>query len=171
MAFFQVLCPWDFQQIAFENCDLEKKQTWKHGIFFLVGMFFYCPLILSLLLLVFRMKRLLQGVPFEKQSFWNGLEKQGWVKTGISQDKTIQDRDKILKLKTRQLQDSHIAVKTIQDFQVIKNFGSRQVKNFNFSKFTRQDRSRQDSCQEISRKIQEIANFLLLFGPESWSVC
>ena len=36
---------------------------------------FYCPLILSLLLLVFRMKRLLQGVPFEKQSFWNGLEK------------------------------------------------------------------------------------------------
>ena len=73
---------------------------------------------------------------------------QGWVKTGISQDKTIQDRDKILKLKTRHLQDSHIAVKTIQDFQVIKTFGSRQVKNFNFLKFTRQDRSRQDSCQE-----------------------
>ena len=43
MAFFQVLCPWDFQQIAFENCDLEKKQTWKHGIFFLVGMFFTVP--------------------------------------------------------------------------------------------------------------------------------
>ena len=96
---------------------------------------------------------------------------QGWVKTEISQDKTIQDRDKILKFKTRQTQDRHIAVKTIQDFHVIKNFDSRQVKNFYFSKFTRQDRSRQDSCQEISRKIQEIANFLLLFGPESWSVC
>ena len=92
---------------------------------------------------------------------------QGWVKTGISQDKTIQDRDKILKLKTRQTQDRHIAVKTIQDFQVIENLNSRQVKNFHFSKFARQDRSRQDSCQEISRKIQEIANFLLLFGPES----
>ena len=73
---------------------------------------------------------------------------QGWVKTGISQDKTIQDRDKILKLKTRQTQDRHIAVKTIQDFQVIENLNSRQVKNFHFSKFARQDRSRQDSCQE-----------------------
>ena len=41
MAFFQVLRPWDFQQIAFENCDLEK-QTWKHGIFVQAGMFFYC---------------------------------------------------------------------------------------------------------------------------------
>ena len=75
-------------------------------------------------------------------------ESQGWVKTGISQDKTIQDRDKILKLKTRQTQDRHIAVKTIQDFQVIENLNSRQVKNFHFSKFARQDRSRQDSCQE-----------------------
>ena len=91
----------------------------------------------------------------------------GWIKTGISRGKSIQDRDKILKFKTRQTQDRHIAVKTIQDFHVIKNFDSRQVKNFYFSKFTRQDRSRQDSCQEISRKIQEIANFLLLFGPES----
>ena len=72
-----------------------------------------------------------------------------------------------LESRDKTTQDSHIAVKTIQDFQVIKNFGSRQVKNFNISKFTRQDRSRQDSCQEISRKIQEIANFLLLFGPES----
>ena len=77
-----------------------------------------------------------------------GKGSQGWVKTGISQDKTIQDRDKILKLKTRQTQDRHIAVKTIQDFQVIENLNSRQVKNFHFSKFARQDRSRQDSCQE-----------------------
>ena len=93
--------------------------------------------------------------------------RQGWVKTGISQDKTIQDRHKILKLKTRQIQDRHMAVKTIQEFQVIKNFGSRQVKNFNFSKFSRQDRSRQDSCQELSRKIQEMAYFLLILGSES----
>ena len=91
---------------------------------------------------------------------------QGWVKTGISQDKTIQDRDKILKLKTRQLQDSHIAVKTIQDFQVIKTFGSRQVKNFNFSKFTRQDRSRQESCQEIVKKNSRNGLFLTDFGSE-----
>ena len=83
-----------------------------------------------------------------KKHFYFEKKDQGWVKTEISHDKTIQDRDKILKLKTRHLQDSHIAVKTIQDFQLIKNFGSRQVKNLNFSKFTRQDRSRQDSCQE-----------------------
>ena len=94
------------------------------------------------------------------------MEQQGWVKTGISQDKTIQDRDKILKLKTRQTQDRHIAVKTIQDFQVIKNFGSRQVKNFNFSKFTRQDRSRQDSCQEIVKKNSRNGLFLTDFGSE-----
>lgn len=31
-------------------------------------------LILSLLRLFFRMKRVLQGVPYEKQSFWNDLE-------------------------------------------------------------------------------------------------
>ena len=98
---------------------------------------------------------------------WSSLNgRQGWVKTGISQDKTIQDRDKILKLKTRQTQDRHIAVKTIQDFQVIKNFGSRQVKNFNFSKFTRQDRSRQDSCQEIVKKNSRNGLFLTDFGSE-----
>ena len=59
---------------------------------------------------------------------------QRWVKTEISQDKTTQDRDKILKFKTRQTQDRHIAVKTIQEFQVIKNYDSRQVTNFNFSR-------------------------------------
>ena len=62
--------------------------------------------------------------------------------------------------------DGHIAVKTIQDFQVIKNFGSRQVKNFNFSKFTRQDRSRQDSCQEIVKKNSRNGLFLTDFGSE-----
>ena len=105
-------------------------------------------------------------VHFCETRFAKCTTKQGWVKTGISQDKTIQDRDKVLKVKTRQTQDRHITFKTIQDFQVIKNFGSRQVKNFNFSKFTRQDRLRQDSCQELSRKIQEMAYFLLILGSE-----
>ena len=96
---------------------------------------------------------------------------QGWVKTGISQDKTIQDRDKILKLKTRQTQDRHIAVKTIQDFQVIENLNSRQVKNFHFSKFARQDRSRQDSCQEKFKNSWLFGLFLADFGYECWSFC
>ena len=71
-----------------------------------------------------------------------------------------------MKLKTRQTQDRHIAVKTIQDFQVIKNFDSRQVKNLNFSKITRQDKSRQDSCQEIVKKNSRNSLFLNDFGSE-----
>ena len=80
---------------------------------------------------------------------------QGWVKTGFSQDKTIQDRDKILKFETRKNRDSHFAVKTRREFQAVKNFSSRQVKKISFSKISRQDKTRQDSCQEKSRKIQE----------------
>ena len=87
-------------------------------------------------------------------------ESQGWVKTGISQDKTIQDRDKILKLKTRQTQDRHIAVKTIQDFQVIKTFGSRQVKIFNFFKI---HKTRQIKTRFLSRNCQEKFKKWLIF--------
>ena len=87
---------------------------------------------------------------------------QWWVETGFSRDKTIRDRDKILKFETRQNQDRYFASKTRQEFQVIKNFISRQVKNFRFSKISRQDKTRQDSCQEISRKIQEKFPFCLI---------
>ena len=88
--------------------------------------------------------------------------KQGWVETGFSRDKTIRDRDKILKFETRNNRDSHFAGKTRQEFQVVKNFNSRQVKKITFSKISRQDKTRQDSCQEKSRKIQEKFHFCLI---------
>ena len=87
---------------------------------------------------------------------------QGWVETGFSRDKTIRDRDKLLKVEKRNNQDSHFAGKTRQEFQVVKNFGSRQVKKISFSKISRQDKTRQDSCQEKSRKIQEKFHFCLI---------
>ena len=87
---------------------------------------------------------------------------QGWVETGFSRDKTIRDRDKILKFETRKNRDSHFAVKTRREFQVVKNFSSRQVKKISFSKISRQDKTRQDSCQEKSRKIQEKFHFCLI---------
>ena len=91
---------------------------------------------------------------------------QGWVETGFSRDKTIRDRYKILKFETRNYQDSHFSGKTRQEFQVVKNFSSRQVKKISFSKISRQDKTRQDSCQEKSRKIQEKIHFCLIWVHE-----
>ena len=88
---------------------------------------------------------------------------QGWVETGFSRDKTIQDRAKILKFKTRQNQDRYFAFKTRQDFQEIKRFETRQDKNVRFSNISRQDKTRQDSCQEKSRNIQDKINFCLIW--------
>ena len=88
---------------------------------------------------------------------------QGWVETGFSRDKTIRDRDKILKFETRNNRDSHFAGKTRREFQEFKNFSSRQVKKISFSKISRQDKTRQDSCQEKSRNIQDKINFCLIW--------
>ena len=87
-----------------------------------------------------------------------------WVETGFSRDKTIQDRHKILKFETRQNQDRYFASKTRQEFQVLKNFISRQVENVRFSKVSRQNKTRQDSCQEKSRNIQEKSHFSLILA-------
>ena len=59
---------------------------------------------------------------------------QGWVETGISRDKTVQDRDKILKFQMRQNQDRYFAVKIARDFKILKILDMRQVKTFDFSK-------------------------------------
>ena len=61
--------------------------------------------------------------------------------SGMGQDRDFSRQDNSrqrqnLESQGKTNQDRHIDVKTIQDFQVIKNFGSRQDKNFNFSKFT-----------------------------------
>ena len=87
------------------------------------------------------------------------LKCQGWVETGFSRDKTIQDRVEILKFETRKIRDSHFTVKTRREYQLFKNFSSRQVKKISFSKISRRDKTRQDSCQEKSRKIQEKFHF------------
>ena len=68
-----------------------------------------------------------------------------------------------MKFKTRQNQDRYFAFKTRQDFQEIKRFETRQDKNVRFSNISRQDKTRQDSCQEKSRNIQDKINFCLIW--------
>ena len=95
------------------------------------------------------------------------LMRKSIMVSGVGRDRFFSRQDNSrqkqnLEIRDKKNRDSHFAGKTRQEFQVVKNFSSRQVKKISFSKISRQDKTRQDSCQEKSRKIQEKFHFCLI---------